>query len=150
MCPLQTKPADQVPIILKIKTVIQNDEDKQSFELITFGRYYKKGQSYYLQYDEVLDEVTVKTIVKVADGNAMILRRGAINMRLPFQLKQKLRGSYETPYGTLETTTYTKRLAYSFAEDQNDGSVEIIYDLSMHGSNAGNYHLNITFKEEKG
>ncbi|MFB6466272.1 DUF1934 domain-containing protein [Cytobacillus sp. Hz8] len=145
---MQVKRAEQVPIQIKVKTMIQNEEETQSFELTTFGQYYQKDQSYYLQYEEVLEEGTIKTIVKVTEGAALILRTGAIQMRLPFKLKQRLRGSYETPYGTLDTTTYTKQLEHSLAQENNEGSVDIIYDLAIHGSIAGIYHINITFKEE--
>lgn len=148
MCPLQSSPADQVPIKIIVKTVIENDGDKQSFELTTFGRYYQKDSSYYLQYEELLDEGSVKTIVKMTEEDALILRRGNINMRLPLRLNQRLRGSYETPYGTLGTTTYTKRLEYSYFQENETGSVEIIYDLTINGSKTGTYHVNIMFKEE--
>jgi uncharacterized beta-barrel protein YwiB (DUF1934 family) len=129
-----------IPVKINVKTTINNDE---TFELVAFGQYYQKNGGTFLQYEEVSEEGTVKTIVKVAAEEALILRSGAVKMRLPFQLHQTLTGSYEMPFGRFETTTRTKRI------EHHDNSFDILYDFTLKGSPAGTYHLEITFQEDK-
>nr|WP_318247611.1 DUF1934 domain-containing protein [Bacillus infantis] len=148
MCPLLNSPAEQTPVKIKVKTDIRTGGSKETFELTAFGRYYKKNGSRFLQYDEENEAGTVKTIVKMAEGEALILRSGAVKMRLPFRMNKKMRGSYEMPFGTMEMLTLTKGLSQSFEDGSGTGSFDLLYEMKMQGSQAGTYHLAITFEEE--
>ena len=130
----------EIPVKIKVKTTI---DEQESFELMVFGRYHQKEGASFLQYEEVLEEGSVRTIVKVAEDEALILRGGAVKMRLPFRLHKKMRGSYEMPFGTFETLTMAKKIEHS------DGLIAILYDFTMQGSPAGTYHLEITFQEDQ-
>lgn len=130
----------EIPVKIRVKTTIDRQE---SFELLTFGRYFQKDGAAFLKYEEVQEEGTVRTIVKVAGSGALILRGGAVKMRLPFELDRKLRGSYELPFGVFETTTVAKRIEHT------EGRIDILYDFAMSGEHAGTYHLEITFEEER-
>ncbi len=125
---------------IKVKTTI---DEQDAFELTVFGRYYQKENASFLQYEEVLEEGTVRTIVKVTPDEALILRGGAVKMRLPFRLNMQQRGSYELPFGVFETMTLAKRIV------QSEGLIDILYDFTMQGSPGGTYHLEITFQEDE-
>lgn len=146
---MSSHPAEQIPVKLKVKTDIRDDKDVQTFELTAFGRYYKKGSSRFLQYDEAMEDGIAKTIVKMSDEEGLILRSGTVKMRLPFRMNKQMRGSYELPYGILEMLTRTKRLVHTYDESANTGSIELLYELKTQGSPAGTYHLQITFEEER-
>jgi uncharacterized beta-barrel protein YwiB (DUF1934 family) len=133
----------QLPVKINVKTTIDHEE---TFELVLFGQYYKKENASYLQYEEVMEEGSVRTIVKMTPGEGLILRSGAVKMRLPFQVNRKMNGSYEMPFGRFETTTKTKKIEHSF--DNGQGRIDILYDFTMQGSPAGTYHLEITFQED--
>jgi uncharacterized beta-barrel protein YwiB (DUF1934 family) len=79
----------EVPVKINVKTTIDSDE---TFELMVFGTYFEKGNAAYLRYEEAVEEGSVRTIVKMAQNVALILRGGAIKMRLPFELNRKLNG----------------------------------------------------------
>jgi uncharacterized beta-barrel protein YwiB (DUF1934 family) len=145
---LSNSPAEQTPVKILVKTDIRTGGSKETFELTAFGRYYKKNGSRFLQYDEENEAGTVKTIVKMAEGEALILRSGAVKMRLPFRMNKKMRGSYEMPFGTMEMLTLTKGLSQSFDDSSGTGSFDLLYEMKMQGSQAGTYHLAITFEEE--
>ncbi|MFK9091593.1 DUF1934 domain-containing protein [Bacillus salipaludis] len=130
----------EMPVKIKVKTTIDQQE---TMELTVFGRYFQKGGAAFLKYEEVLEEGTVRTIVKVAPEEALILRGGAVKMRLPFRLHKIQQGSYEMPFGTFETLTMAKRIEHS------DGLIDILYDFTMQGSPTGTYHLEITFQEDQ-
>jgi uncharacterized beta-barrel protein YwiB (DUF1934 family) len=129
----------EIPVKIIVKTTIDQQE---TFELTVFGRYYKKENASFLRYEEVLEEGIVRTIVKVAAEEALILRGGAVKMRLPFRLHEQLRGSYEMPFGVFETTTLARKIEHT------EGHIDILYDFAMPGSGGGTYHLEITFQEE--
>jgi uncharacterized beta-barrel protein YwiB (DUF1934 family) len=141
-------PADQIPVKVTVNTAIYSGSEKETFELTTFGRYYKKANTSYLQYDEVTEEGDVHTTVKISGSEVLILRSGAIKMRLPFLLNKKTPGNYKTPYGLLETSQLTKRLNTIFNEESQEGQVDLLYEMAIQGSNAGTYHMTITYKEE--
>ncbi|MCM3093943.1 MULTISPECIES: DUF1934 domain-containing protein [unclassified Cytobacillus] len=145
---MSSRSAEQIPVKINVKTVIRKLGSKETFELTAFGRYYIKDSARFLQYDEVMEEGTVKTIIKMSDTDGLILRSGAVKMRLPFRMNKKLRGSYETPYGVFEMGTVTKRMVHQYDDKSSEGSIDILYDLKMQGSQAGTYHLAITFEEE--
>ncbi|WLR55272.1 DUF1934 domain-containing protein [Mesobacillus subterraneus] len=145
---MSSKPADQISVKVTVKTAIYSGKEKETFELTTFDRYYKKANSSYLQYDEVMEEGDVHTTVKISGDEVLILRSGAIKMRLLFLLNKKTPGNYQTQYGLLQTSALTKRLDTDFNETKQEGYVDLLYDMAIQGATAGTYHLTINYKEE--
>lgn len=143
MLRLSGRPLEQKPVKIKVNTTIWNNGEKETFELTTFGRYYEKSNSVFLRYDEVMEEGTVKSIVKVSENETLILRSGAINMRMVFEMNKKHVGRYETPFGTMGISTRTKRLSHSL--EPQAGAIDILYELHMQGALAGTYHMEITY-----
>jgi uncharacterized beta-barrel protein YwiB (DUF1934 family) len=45
--------------------------------------------------------------------------------------------------------TLTKGLSQSFDDGNGTGSFDLLYEMKMQGSQAGTYHLAITFEEEE-
>ena len=146
---MSTRPAEQMPVKIKVKTDIRDGQGKDTFELTAFGQYYIKANAHFLQYDEAMDEGIAKTVIKISEKEGLILRSGAVKMRLPFLMNKKLKGSYHTPYGVLELDTMTKRLDHQFDEQKRTGTIDLLYELKMQGAATGTYHLFISFKEEE-
>lgn len=142
------QPADQIPVKIKVHTSIQNGGEKETFELTTFGRYYLKNESAYLQYEEVTEEGQMKTTIKLTDNEMLLMRSGSIKMRMLLEEKKKHRGSYTTPFGELQIMTETKELQHRWNSETSEGRIEVLYDLSIQGSKAGTYSLQIVFEEE--
>lgn len=134
----------ELPVKITIKTTIDQDE---TFELSVFGRYFQRGNADYLQYVEAMEEGSVRTIVKMSAKEALILRSGAVKMRLPFEVNRKLNGSYELPFGEFATVTKANKLDYSY--ENGKGSFTVHYDFVLEGSAPSTYHLEIAFQEEK-
>jgi uncharacterized beta-barrel protein YwiB (DUF1934 family) len=63
--------------------------------------------------------------------------------------KKKHRGSYTTPFGELQIMTDTKELQHRWNSESSEGKIEVLYNLSIQGSEAGTYRLQIVFEEEK-
>ena len=111
----------QKPIKLNIKTTIYHHEDQEPevYELVAFGSRQKKASSTYLRYEEAMDVGNVSTTVKLSDGEMLILRNGAVKMRMVFQPDKAIPGTYHSPHGLLEIVTEAKRLE-SFHNDQTN------------------------------
>jgi uncharacterized beta-barrel protein YwiB (DUF1934 family) len=165
--PLQTSTAEQIPVKINVKTTIhQGDgfkpavtagtiekvkkaETTETYELIAFGRYKKTASAVYIRYTEAMEVGNIDTTVKITDKETLILRNGAIKMRMIFHPGHQVSGTYHTPHGLMEIITDTKTLQYSFNEKTNEGQISLQYDLSMQGALAGTYDLEIKFKEER-
>ena len=140
MLSLSQESAQQVPVKIHVKTNIYNGKNKESIEWIGFGQYLEKEASSYIKYEEIIEEGTIKTVVNISEREGLILRSGAVKMRLPFL----------SPYGVFQLLTETKRLELELDQKQkNTGTLDILYDLKMQGANNGTYHMSITFKEEQ-
>lgn len=133
---------------INVKTTIFQDGQEEIIEGTAQGDFIQKAQSAYLQYDEISDQGSIRTILKIAEDEALILRSGAVKMKLPFKLNQKMSGNYEVPFGKFETTTVAKNIDLCY--DNNKGKIDLRYDFSMQGApSVGTYHLEITFQEEE-
>ncbi len=141
--------SESTPVKIHLKTTITVGEESDAFELVSFGRYYEKGDAFFLKYDEVQEEGTIHTIVKVTDTQALILRSGAVKMRMVFNEEEEMNGSYESELGTLLLTTKTKKLSHTKNLSRTEGDFNLSYELIMQGSPVGDYEMSINFKEEE-
>lgn len=148
MLPL-SQSTEQMPVKINIHTTFWSENDKQTIELTTFGKYYKKSNASFLQYEEEYEEGKMNTIVKWTEQEAFFMRSGKLKMRLRFRENEQLKGRYDTPYGNFAISTNTKQLKYAFDQQQCIGNAEILYDLMMEGSRTGTYHMELTFREDQ-
>ncbi|MGG3448982.1 MULTISPECIES: DUF1934 domain-containing protein [Bacillaceae] len=139
---------EQMPVKIKVKTDVAYEGENETFELSLFGRLFKKGGSTFLKYDEVQDEGVVHTIVKLAEESALILRSGALKMRMIFEQGEQLNGSYESQYGTLLITTDTTDFTHEI-NDIGTGRALLTYRLLMQGDPVGTYTMNIHYELEE-
>lgn len=131
-----------------ISTIHQIDQEKQTYELWLQGSFHKKSNKMYLRYEEFMEEKKVKTTLKMGNKQALILRGGDLNMRLPFHISQTEHGHYDTKYGFLPLQTKTNRLEFHHFEDNHiKGTFHVEYDLFISGQPVGKYKLEIQYTE---
>jgi uncharacterized beta-barrel protein YwiB (DUF1934 family) len=135
---------------INVKTTIFQDGREEIIEGTAKGDFFQKENASYLQYEEITEQGSIRTIVKMAGQEALVLRNGAVKMRLPFRLHQKMTGSYELPFGKFETMTMAKNIDLSCDTGTGRGKIDILYDFSMQEApGVGTYHLEIFFQEEE-
>lgn len=140
----------EYPIKIKLLTTIwDGNNNKETFEFITFGQYYKKNSSVYLQYEEVMENMNVITVIELVDGLMTMTRKGDIQTKMIFESSKIHDGIYDTPLGVMYITVNTKRLQYHHNPELKEGHIDLEYDLSMGGSKIGRYHLEFSYEEEK-
>lgn len=141
----------QVEKNVKIKlnsTILPQDGEEEKYEMWLNGSFIEKKSKLYLRYNEVLDDKTIHTTVKMANDQALILRGGDVKMRLPFNTVQQERGHYDTQFGTIPLIVKTHQLKHEHQNsDMINGTFTIQYDLIISDQSVGQYKLEIHYSE---
>lgn len=141
----------QVEKNVKIKlnsTIRPTDGDEETYEMWLSGTFIEKSGKRYIRYDEVLEDKTIHTTVKMANDRALILRGGDVKMRLPFNTAQKERGHYDTQYGMIPLVVQTHQLQHEHINSETiNGTFTVQYDLIISGQSVGKYSLEILYSE---
>ena len=135
-------------ITLKI-TGKQSYEDKEEvqMEFVTEGRFYLRGDSVYVIYDESeLSGMTgCKTTLKVKDDTVLMRRVGTEGYRseLYFERGKRFGSTYETPFGPMGVEVVTGTVNCDMDTENGSGHISIEYNVSLEGLAEGKNQLNI-------
>ena len=117
-------------VIISVRGIQTSPDDKKTsqIELVTEGKYYKKGKNYYVTYKE--SEVTgmegTTTTVKMChDGLVTLTRFGKVNTQFIFRKGEKHTSYYDTVYGTFIVDILTKEVSVDI--DDSGGDVRVDY-----------------------
>ncbi|MEK4181119.1 DUF1934 domain-containing protein [Aeribacillus sp. FSL K6-1121] len=139
----------RVPVQIYVQNKIyQNQTEEERIEFYTTGEFFKKQHTFYLVYDEIQDDETVKTLIKISEKETTLIRSGGIRLRQRFKQGQKTYANYETPYGTLKLAAETKSLIWHTDEEKH-GTLSIEYLLEINGDTPRLHSLSIQFKKEE-
>ncbi|WP_338652462.1 DUF1934 domain-containing protein [Lysinibacillus sp. Y5S-8] len=128
-----------------VSTIRPSDGESDSYEMWLKGQLLEKAGSLYLKYDEVQEDKTIRTTMKLGHEKALIMRAGSVNMRLPLNIIEQQKGHYESEFGSMSLIIDTKKM--TFTKQALSGDFHVQYDLLMGGQSVGNYTLDITFTE---
>ncbi|MBT2583035.1 DUF1934 domain-containing protein [Planococcus sp. ISL-109] len=129
---------------VKIKlttTIRQPGSEEQVMELRAEGVLTEKGGRRYLQYEERQDELDIRTTVKLGEQEAVVMRSGGLQMRLPFLLDKEQTGNLRNGEGSFMLTTKAHELAVT------DSRFHVRYDLALGNDYVGEYEMEIQFME---
>jgi uncharacterized beta-barrel protein YwiB (DUF1934 family) len=135
-------------VIISVKgSQISEDSDENVMELITEGKYYKKGDTYFITYKE--SEVTgmkgTTTTLKVADNMVTLMRFGSVNSQFVFQRGQKHVSYYDTEYGAFTISVYTNQMEIKV--DDSGGEIRVGYELEIDNNKTGENDFHMFIKE---
>lgn len=93
----------EVLLALKGLQFSVDEEGAQALETITPAEYYKKNESHYIIYDEVMEGFTENTrnIIKFKDSLLEVTKKGLMNVHMVFEENKKNMTNYATPYGNI-------------------------------------------------
>ncbi len=128
-----------------ISTIRPIDGESEGYEMWLTGQLLEKAGSIYLKYEEVQEDKTIRTTMKLGNEQALIMRNGALKMRLPLNVMEQQMGHYESELGSMPLVIDTKEM--TFTKQSVSGDFHVQYDLLMGGQSVGNYTLDITFTE---
>ena len=136
------------PVQIRLHSSIKHPgQDKETHELEATGRYIEKSNSMYLKYEEEQNGQKVQTTVKMDDSEALIMRSGAIKMRLPFDTERARPGEYGNGPASMKLLVKTNRLEFAEQVERGDGRFNVAYELHAEGSLLGTYEITITYSE---
>lgn len=131
-----------------LRTTIKNGTETDTYELITFGTKFNKGNALYLQYTEEDENGKTQTTVKYKEPEALLMRGGAVKMRQVFVPGEAMNGHYESMYGSMPMQTRTQAVRHEWEEEIREGRFVFRYELYMQGDLLGQYEMEIAYREE--
>ncbi len=127
---------------IKLTTIIrQPDAEDQVMELRSEGVLTEKNGRRYLQYDERQDDLDIRTTVKLGETDAVVMRSGGLQMRLPFLLDKEQTGNLRHGEESFMLTTKAHELIMT------ESRFKVRYDLALGNEFAGEYEMEIQFTE---
>lgn len=116
-----------------------------TIELITEARLYKKGDTYYIEYEEseLSGSKGTRTIITVDGDRVFLERQGAHQSQFVFEKGTKFINYYNTPFGNLEMGVYPVKVDFFFNE--NEGKLDLKYQLDIGGKFAGSNELQVSY-----
>ena len=116
-------------------------------ELVTEGKYYKKGDKHYISYKET--EVTgfeeTTTMLKIEKDRVALTRYGQVNTHMVFAPGEKHVGYYDTPYGSFTVGIVSNDVKVDFKN--HSGKIDIHYMLEIDNSTKAEHTLSLNVRE---
>lgn len=126
----------------------QNGESDKT-ETITVGNYYKKDDSHYLFYEEMVEGFLepVKNRIKFSQGQLSVQKNGVITSNMIFEEKKKNLSNYVTPYGNIMVGIDAKKV--ELKEEEQQIKVQVEYAMEINYEHLADCSLTIDIKEKR-
>ncbi|MDP4094127.1 MAG: DUF1934 domain-containing protein [Bacillota bacterium] len=135
-------------VIIVVKgTQTYEDQDGGSLELVTEGKYYKKGDAYYITYKEskVTGMEGTTTTLKVVDGVVTLMRFGSVNSHFIFERGQKHISYYDTSQGAFTVGVFANNVSINV--NDNGGEIKVGYELEIDNNKSGENDFHMFIRE---
>ena len=136
--------ANNVKIKL-ISSITPIEGEEERYEMWLHGTLVERAGTPYIKYEEVQEDQKIETTIKCTSEKALILRKGAVKMRLPLNSVAVQDGHYENMYGQIPLQTKTTELL--FEREEAKGRFLANYDLLINGASVGHYKLELQYQE---
>ena len=117
-------------VIIDIKGMQGIDDESDTIEFTTDGRFGFKDDEYFISYDEgqmLQDDTKVKTTLLVKPDSVVLSRSGSVNSRMLIQKGERNTCFYSTPHGNLVLGIFGNSIEYDLTE--NGGKIRIEYNI---------------------
>lgn len=128
-----------------ISSITPTEGEEERYEMWLHGTLVERAGTPYIKYEEVQEDQKIETTIKCTSKKALILRSGAVKMRLPLNSVAVQDGHYENIYGQIPLQTRTTNLLFEQEEDK--GRFLANYDLLINGASVGHYKLELQYQE---
>lgn len=121
-------------IVLSLKSIVYQDNEKNETELFTKAFYNKKNNVYTFKYDDTEAtgfEGSTTTITVKGNDIASIIREGTANSALSLEKDKKHFCHYGTPYGDFQIGVMTHFIKNNIEEA---GELKLKYTLDINSS----------------
>ena len=131
-------------VYVEINGMVTADGETDTMNYSTEGRLCKKSGKYYIQYTEgeLMGGGECRTTIKVNPaGIVTMLRSGASNTQMIFEAGRSHISCYETDFGNLTVNVTAGEVNIDM--DDDGGSVDIDYNLSINNLTNSRNHVNV-------
>jgi uncharacterized beta-barrel protein YwiB (DUF1934 family) len=136
-------------VIITVKTVQIKDEDKETMELTSEGRFGEKDGAYLITYTDSMmsDEYgKVSTGIKLSKDNTVtISRSGAYNSKFRLEKGKRCNSLYSTPFGVMTMGFFGEEIRSNLTE--NGGTLELKYTVDVNNSEVNKNEIYITVRD---
>ncbi|WP_430539435.1 DUF1934 domain-containing protein [Listeria rocourtiae] len=145
---------EKTPILLRLKTISKQEMEEEITELALSGVFYLDHTtgSRYLHYEEEQEAGTIRTVLKITDQEVLLMRSGAVNMRMHF-FRERKRSTVSVDYGVgklmMESELLNMEEVY-VQEAGFSGKINFQYELLDRGVNIGIFDVSMILEEDKG
>ena len=124
------------------------DDEPETIELMTAGKFYRKNGIYYIIYQE--SELTglegVTTTLKADPNRVVLIRNGAFASQMIFECGEKHVGLYHVPgAGSMTMSVSAQRIDNTLTDD--GGLLKVEYSVEINHTLAGENIFEIEVKE---
>ena len=136
-------------VLINIRSIYNTEDDHDVIELFTTGQYYKRGESYYISYEE--SEATgfegSTTTLKVEPEKMVTMSRsGAMNSQLIVERGVRHQCHYDVGCGELLVGVLGSRIKSSL--NDKGGGLEVKYSLDINSMYASENEMYIHIKPQ--
>lgn len=135
-------------VIISVKgTQTAESQDENKLELVTEGKYYKKGSTYYVSYKEsdlTGMEGTTTTLKICDDGKVTLMRFGTVNSQFVFEKGQRHISHYDTSFGNFTVGVFANTVDVNVDDFGGEVSVDYQLDVDEKGPGYNDFYLRIT------
>ena len=136
----------QKNVVITVRGLQREVDDSEPVEVISAGTYLRKADTHYLSYEEADEDGKItKNRIKITPDYIEMTKQGGITTQMLFAIGQKQYTCYATPFGDLTLGVTTKMI--NLAEDEQQISAELRYDLEVNGAHMSECELDINVKE---
>ena len=136
-------------VLINIKGIQGIDDQTDTIEFMTEGRFGIKDGEYYISYDEsgTLDSgEEVKTHIYIKSSDSLVLQRtGAIKSRMVVEKGNRNTCFYSTPHGELVIGIFGECIEHNLTE--SGGELKLKYNIDSNLTLISKNEVNISVRE---
>ncbi len=135
--------------LININSIQGIDDDTDTIEFMTDGRFGFKDGSYYISYDESRmldtgDEVKTQIYIK-PDDSVVLQRTGTVRSKILIEKGNRNNCFYSTPIGDLTIGVYGEKIEHNLTD--NGGEIKLKYTIDSDLKLISRNEVNITIRE---
>ncbi|NLY96337.1 MAG: DUF1934 domain-containing protein [Clostridiaceae bacterium] len=120
---------------------------RENMELITEGKYIKKGQEYFVEYDEsiVTGMEGTKTVLHVNQNKVTLTRSGKVNSQFVFEQGLNHFSHYDIREGAFTVEVFTEYMKVDIGDE--GGSIKVAYHIRIDDNQYVENDFNLSVRE---
>lgn len=135
-------------VIIEITGIQSIDDQTDTIEFTSEGRYGYKENEFFITYDEgqmYEERLEVKTRLLIKPDNSVVLeRKGAVNSKMLIETGKRNSCFYNTPIGDLVISIFGKKIEHNL--DENGGNIILEYTIDSQLKALSQNRVNISIR----